>query len=43
MGNTQLRKKLRIPNPLGSKDIHMGPLKEILRQVDISQDEWDKI
>jgi len=37
------QKKLRIPNPHGSQDIHISLLKEILRQADISQEEWDKI
>jgi predicted RNA binding protein YcfA (HicA-like mRNA interferase family) len=37
------QKKLRIPNPHGSKDIHISLFKEILRQADISQEEWDKI
>jgi predicted RNA binding protein YcfA (HicA-like mRNA interferase family) len=37
------KKKIRIPNPHGSRDIHAGLLKEILRQANISNDEWDKI
>jgi len=35
-------KKIRIPNPHGSGDIHINLVKEILRQADISSDEWDK-
>ncbi|MEK6692480.1 MAG: type II toxin-antitoxin system HicA family toxin [Nitrospirota bacterium] len=36
------QKKIRIPNPHGSGDIHIGLVKEILRQAGISSDEWDK-
>ena len=36
------QKKIRIPNPHGSGDIHISLVKEILRQADISSDEWDK-
>jgi len=36
------RKKIRIPNPHGSRDIHISLVKEILRQAGISSDEWDK-
>ncbi len=36
------RKKIRIPNPHGSKDIHISLVKEILRQAGISPDEWAK-
>lgn len=32
--------KQRIPNPHGS-DISIGLLKEILRQANISEDEWE--
>ena len=35
-------KKIRIPNPHGSKDIHVSLLKEILRQAGISDEEWKK-
>jgi predicted RNA binding protein YcfA (HicA-like mRNA interferase family) len=35
--------KLRIPNPHGAKDISISLLKEILRQANISFDEWAKI
>lgn len=37
------KKKIRIPNPHGSRDIHAGLVKEILRQANISSDEWDKL
>lgn len=37
------KKKIRIPNPHGSGDIHISLLKEILKQADISNDEWDKV
>jgi predicted RNA binding protein YcfA (HicA-like mRNA interferase family) len=36
------RKKIRIPNPHRSGDIHVSLIKEILRQAGISVDEWDK-
>ena len=32
--------KIRIPNPHGSKDIHISLVKEILRQAGISSNEW---
>jgi predicted RNA binding protein YcfA (HicA-like mRNA interferase family) len=35
------RKKIRIPNPHGSGDIHISLVKEILRQAGISNDEWN--
>jgi len=34
--------KVRIPNPHGSNEIHNSLVKEILRQADIAQDEWDR-
>ena len=34
-------RKIRIPNPHGSGDIHTSLVKEILRQAGISNDEWD--
>lgn len=34
--------KLRIPNP-HQKDISVSLLKEILKQADISIDEWDSL
>ena len=37
------QKKIRIPNPHGSGDIHISLVKEILQQADISRDEWDKV
>lgn len=37
------KKKIRIPNPHGSRDINAGLVKEILRQANISSDEWDKL
>jgi len=33
--------KLRIPNPHGSRDISYPLLKEILRQADISTEDWE--
>lgn len=33
--------KLRIPNPHGSKDIHISLIKEILRQAGIAESEWE--
>jgi predicted RNA binding protein YcfA (HicA-like mRNA interferase family) len=35
--------KVRIPNPHGSKEIHLGLLKEIIRQAGISLEDWDRI
>lgn len=35
-------KKIRIPNPHGSGDIHVSLIKEILRQAGISDEEWEK-
>lgn len=34
------KKKIRIPNPHGSGDIHISLIKEIIRQSGISGDEW---
>lgn len=36
------KKKIRIPNPHGSRDVHISLVKEILRQAGISAEEWDK-
>lgn len=36
------QKKVRIPNPHGSDDIHVSLVKEILRQAGIENDEWNK-
>lgn len=36
------KQKIRIPNPHKSKDIHISLVKEILRQAEISEDEWEK-
>lgn len=36
------KKKIRIPNPHGSRDINVSLVKEILRQAGISSEEWDK-
>ena len=36
------RLKIRIPNPHGSGDIHIGLVKEIIRQAAISSVEWDE-
>lgn len=35
--------KIRIPNPHGSGEIGVGLLKEILRQANVSEEEWDKV
>ncbi|MBW1919643.1 MAG: type II toxin-antitoxin system HicA family toxin [Deltaproteobacteria bacterium] len=35
------RKKIRIPNPHGTKDIHVSLLKEILRQAGVTEEEWN--
>ena len=35
-------RKIRIPNPHGSGDINISLVKEIIRQADISNDEWDR-
>ncbi len=37
------RKKIRIPNPHRSRDIHISLVKEILRQASIRSNEWDKV
>ena len=37
------RLKLRIPNPHGAGDISYPLLKEILRQAEISNEEWESI
>lgn len=34
--------KIRIPNPHASGDIHISLLKEILKQAQISDEDWDK-
>lgn len=39
---TKGQKKIRIPNPHGSGDIHISLIKEILRQAGISNEEWEK-
>jgi len=35
-------KKIRIPNPHGSGDVHISLAKEILRQAGISETEWEE-
>ena len=35
-------KKIRIPNPHGSGDVHISLVKEILRQARISETEWEE-
>lgn len=35
------KKKIRIPNPHKSGDVHISLVKEILRQAGISNNEWD--
>jgi predicted RNA binding protein YcfA (HicA-like mRNA interferase family) len=34
-------KKIRIPNPHGSGDVHISLVKEILRQAGLSESEWE--
>ena len=35
-------KKIRIPNPHGSHDVHISLVKEILKQAEISESEWEE-
>jgi predicted RNA binding protein YcfA (HicA-like mRNA interferase family) len=35
------RKKIRVPNPHSSKDVHISLVNEILRQAGISSEEWE--
>ncbi|MDJ0601036.1 MAG: type II toxin-antitoxin system HicA family toxin [Crocosphaera sp.] len=37
----KVSQKIRIPNPHGSQDISIDLVKEILKQADISNEEWD--
>ena len=36
------RKKIHIPNPHGSDEIHISLIKEILRQAGINIQEWNE-
>jgi predicted RNA binding protein YcfA (HicA-like mRNA interferase family) len=36
------KQKVRIPNPHKSKDIHIGLVREIIRQAEIEKDQWEK-
>lgn len=36
------RQKIRIPNPHEKGEIGVGLLKEILRQANIEEEEWDR-
>jgi predicted RNA binding protein YcfA (HicA-like mRNA interferase family) len=36
------RKKIHIPNLHGSGDVHVSLVKEILRQAEITGEEWEK-
>jgi predicted RNA binding protein YcfA (HicA-like mRNA interferase family) len=36
------RKKIRIPNPHGRGDIHIGLISEILKQAGLTLEEWDQ-
>ncbi|MCR4292600.1 MAG: type II toxin-antitoxin system HicA family toxin [Candidatus Kuenenia sp.] len=36
------KKKIRIPNPHGNKDVDISLVKEIIRQAGMSSEEWDK-
>jgi predicted RNA binding protein YcfA (HicA-like mRNA interferase family) len=35
-------KKIRIPNPHNNQDISLGLITEILRQAEISKEDWEK-
>jgi predicted RNA binding protein YcfA (HicA-like mRNA interferase family) len=35
-------KKIRIPNPHKSQDIHQSLVNEILKQAEISKEDWNK-
>ena len=35
-------KKIRIPNPHGSGDVHFSLVREIIRQAGISEAEWEE-
>lgn len=35
-------KKIRIPNPHASGDVHISLVKEIIRQAGISEAEWEE-
>ena len=35
------KKKIRIPNPHGAKDIDSSLLKEILKQAEITNEDWE--
>jgi predicted RNA binding protein YcfA (HicA-like mRNA interferase family) len=35
-------RKVRIPNPHGNREIHASLVNEILRQAEISHEEWDQ-
>ncbi|MCI0559850.1 MAG: type II toxin-antitoxin system HicA family toxin [Nitrososphaera sp.] len=37
------RHKIRIPNPHSGKDISVGLVKEILRQANIGEADWDSV
>ncbi len=37
------KQKIRIPNPHKSNDIHIGLVKEILKQAGISSNEWNSV
>jgi predicted RNA binding protein YcfA (HicA-like mRNA interferase family) len=37
------KKKIRIPNPHGSKEIDISLVKEILRQAEISNKDWETV
>jgi len=34
--------KIRIPNPHGNQDISLGLITQILRQAEISKEDWEK-
>lgn len=36
------RKKIRIPNPHGDREIDMSLVREVLRQADIKIEDWEK-
>ena len=38
----KIQKKIRIPNPHTKKDIHVSLVNEILKQAEISPEEWEQ-
>ena len=38
----KIQKKIRIPNPHTKKDVHVSLVNEILKQAEISPEEWEQ-